>query len=158
AGKSTLMKIALGSYRPTRGEVWIGGEKLTFSHPAAARDLGVGMVLQERSLIPTLNGLDNLFLNSELKSPIRFIQRGKEGRRVVALLHQRGIPRSLLSVTVGRVSPIEQELIEIAKALLVGSQVLILDEPTAPLGAEEISRLFDVIRTVARRGTGVVLI
>src|ERR671930_1749107 len=58
AGKSTLMKIALGSYRPTRGDVWIGGEKLTFSHPDAARDLGVGMVLQERSLIPTLNGRD----------------------------------------------------------------------------------------------------
>src|SRR6266851_2672206 len=65
AGKSTLMKIALGVYQPTRGEVRIGGRRLTYNRPAAARELGLGMVFQERSLIPTLNGLDNLFLNSE---------------------------------------------------------------------------------------------
>src|SRR6266851_2502841 len=65
AGKSTLMKIALGGYAPTEGSVRISGRELTYSAPAEARRLGVGMVLQERSLIGTLTGLDNIFLNAE---------------------------------------------------------------------------------------------
>src|SRR5438477_11371989 len=71
AGKSTLMKIALGGYSPTEGSVRIGGHPLTFSRPAEARELGLGMVLQERSLIRTLNGLDNIFLNAEHVNRIR---------------------------------------------------------------------------------------
>src|ERR1700724_2188542 len=65
AGKSTLMKIALGAEKPTEGEVRVAGQRLTYSRPAEARTLGLGMVMQERSLIRTLNGLDNLYLNSE---------------------------------------------------------------------------------------------
>jgi ribose transport system ATP-binding protein len=63
-----------------------------------------------------------------------------------------------LSTTAGDMSTIEQELIEIARALRLGSQVLILDEPTAPLGREEIARLFHVLRTIAAKGTGIIII
>jgi ribose transport system ATP-binding protein len=158
AGKSTLMKIALGVYQPTRGEVWIGGRRLTYNRPAAARELGLGMVFQERSLIPTLNGLDNLFLNSEHLNRIGFVQRAPELEEAAALLEQLDVPRSLLELRVSEMSTIEQELLEIAKALRLGNKVLILDEPTAPLGRAEIQRLFDFVRTVAQRGTGIVLI
>jgi ribose transport system ATP-binding protein len=116
------------------------------------------MVLQERSLIPTLNGLDNLFLNSEQVNPLRVVQRGREADEVASLLDELGIPRLLLRLRVSEMSPIEQELLEIAKALRLGSKVLILDEPTAPLGKDEIDRLFGVMRTVAAQGTGIVLI
>src|SRR6185503_9965443 len=73
AGKSTLMKIALGAEKPTEGEVHVAGKRLTFSRPAEARTLGLGMVMQERSLIGTLSGIDNLYLNSEHLNAARLV-------------------------------------------------------------------------------------
>jgi ribose transport system ATP-binding protein len=158
AGKSTLMKIALGVEKPTEGEVRVAGQRLTYSRPAEARTLGLGMVAQERSLIRTLNGLDNLFLNSERLTSVGLVNIRKERAEIEALIREVGIHPSLLTTTVSDMSTIEQELIEIARALRLGSQVLVLDEPTAPLGREEISRLFSVLRTIAARGAGIVLI
>ena len=158
AGKSTLMKIALGAETPTEGEVHVAGKRLTFSRPAEARTLGLGMVMQERSLIGTLSGIDNLYLNSEHLNAARFVNVRKERAEVAGLLEELGIPRVLLSTAVSDMSTIEQELIEIARALRLGSQVLVLDEPTAPLGREEITRLFGVLRMIAARGAGIVLI
>jgi ABC-type sugar transport system ATPase subunit len=158
AGKSTLMKIALGVYQPTRGEVWIAGRRLSYNRPAAARELGLGMVFQERSLISTLNGLDNVFLNSERINRLRVVEKAREVEEATALLEQLKVPQSLLDLRVSEMSTIEQELLEIAKALRLSDKVLILDEPTAPLGRAEIQRLFDFIRTVAQHGTGIVLI
>jgi len=158
AGKSTLMKIALGAETPTEGEVTVAGNRLTYSRPAEARTLGLGMVMQERSLIRTLTGIDNLYLNSEHLNAVRLVNVKKERAEVDGLLRELGIARSLLSTTAADMSTIEQELIEIARALRLGSQVLILDEPTAPLGREEIARLFGVLRTIAARGAGIVII
>ena len=134
AGKSTLMKIALGAERPTEGEVRVAGHELTYSRPAEARTLGLGMVMQERSLIRTLSGLDNLYLNSERKSALGLVDVRKQRAEIAGLLEELAIPRALLSTMTSDMSTIEQELIEIARALRLGSQVLILDEPTAPLG------------------------
>jgi ribose transport system ATP-binding protein len=158
AGKSTLMKIALGAERPSEGEVRVAGQQLTYSRPAEARTLGLGMVMQERSLIRTLSGLDNLYLNSELKSTVGLVDVRRQRAEVADLLEELAIPRALLSTMGSDMSTIEQELIEIARALRLGSQVLILDEPTAPLGREEIMRLFGVLRTIAARGAGIVII
>jgi ABC-type sugar transport system ATPase subunit len=158
AGKSTLMKIALGAVTPTEGEVRVAGQKLTFSRPAEARMLGLGMVMQERSLIRTLNGLNNLYLNAEHKGAMGLIDVRKQRVEISALLEELAIPRELLSTIASDMSTIEQELIEIARALRLGSKVLILDEPTAPLGREEIKRLFGVLKTIAARGVGIVII
>src|SRR2546427_8099240 len=158
AGKSTLMKIALGAYEPTHGEVLIQGTKLTYSRPAAARVLGLGMVLQERSLVKTLSGLDNWYLNSELTNGLGLVRRRKEAEEAGRNLDNLGISRSLLYATVAQMSTMEEELLEIAKALRLADRVLILDEPTAPLGQEEIKRLFSLLKDVAGRGTGIVLI
>lgn len=158
AGKSTLMKIALGAEVPTEGRVEIRGKRLTYSRPAEARTLGLGMVMQERSLIPTLMGLDNLFLNSERLNSVRCISLKRERQEIHELFSALGISRSLLTTQVSDMSTIEQELIEIARALRTGDRVLVLDEPTAPLGREEIDRLFAVVRRIADRGTGIVLI
>jgi ABC-type sugar transport system ATPase subunit len=158
AGKSTLMKIALGAERPTEGQVRVAGQQLTYSRPAEARTLGLGMVMQERSLIRTLSGLDNLYLNSEHRSTVGLVNVRKQRGEIAELLEELAIPRALLSTMTSDMSTIEQELIEIAKALRLGSQVLILDEPTAPLGREEIARLFGVLKTIAERGAGIVVI
>jgi ABC-type sugar transport system ATPase subunit len=158
AGKSTLMKIALGAERPTEGEVRVAGHELTYSRPAEARTLGLGMVMQERSLIRTLSGLDNLYLNSEHKSAIGLVDVRRQRAEIAGLLEELAVPRTLLSTMTSDMSTIEQELIEIARALRLGSQVLILDEPTAPLGREEITRLFGVLKMIAARGAGIAII
>ena len=158
AGKSTLMKIALGAETPTEGEVRVAGQTLTYSRPAEARMLGLGMVMQERSLIRTLNGLDNLYLNAERKTAIGTVDVRGQRVEIATLLEELAIPRELLSTVVSDMSTIEQELLEIARALRLGSQVLILDEPTAPLGREEIARLFDILKAIATRGVGIIII
>jgi ABC-type sugar transport system ATPase subunit len=158
AGKSTLMKIALGLYRPTAGEVLIGGSRLTADSPAQARSLGLGMVFQERSLIPTLNGLDNLFLGDEQRSPVRSVRRRAEFAEAEELCARVGISPGIMKRRVSELSAVEQQMLEIAKALRLASTVLILDEPTAPLGHQEIGQLFTVVRNVARNGVGVILI
>src|SRR5579875_2160854 len=158
AGKSTLMKIAQGVYRPSSGEVYVGGTPMESADAKVARSLGIGMVFQEKSLIPTLTGLDNLFLNDERVTPLRSLRRGAESRDAQDLLDRLGISHSLLKRRVSEFSVVEQQLLEIAKALRLSSRVLILDEPTAPLGHQEIGRLFEVVRNVAWQGVGVILI
>lgn len=158
AGKSTLMKIAQGVYRPTRGEVFVGGTRMESADATVARSLGIGMVFQERSLIPTLTGLDNLFLNDERTTVLRSLWRHAEIAEAHKLLARLSVSPSLLKRQVSELSVIEQELLEIAKALRLASRVLILDEPTAPLGHQEIGQLFKVVRNVAQQGVGVILI
>ncbi|SRR5579875_185442 len=158
AGKSTLMKIAQGVYRQSSGEVYIGGTLMESADARVARSLGLGMVFQEKSLIPTLTGLDNLFLNDERVTPLRSLRRGAQSREARELLDRLGISHSLLKRRVSELSAVERQLLEIAKALRLSRRVLILDEPTAPLGHQEIGRLFEVVRNVARQGVGVILI
>jgi ribose transport system ATP-binding protein len=158
AGKSTLMKIALGGYAPTEGTVAIGGVPLTFTQPAEARRLGVGMVFQERSLVSTLSGLDNIFLNAERLNRIGIVDRRKETAEARLLCAQLGISPSILNRQTSEMSQLQQELVEIAKAMRLARTVLILDEPTAPLTDREIAILFEVIRKAAKLGLGIVLI
>lgn len=158
AGKSTLMKIAEGVHRPTGGEVYVSGRRMEASGANTARALGVGMVFQEKSLIPTLTGVDNLFLNDEQVTRAGALRRRAELVQAQDLLDRLGIPASLLDRRVSELSAVEQQLLEIAKAVRLASRVLILDEPTAPLGQEEIGRLFQVMRNVARQGVGIILI
>ncbi|WP_213451273.1 sugar ABC transporter ATP-binding protein [Rhizomonospora bruguierae] len=158
AGKSTLMKIALGVHQPTEGSVHIAGSPLTPAHPATARKLGLGMVMQERSLIDTLSGLDNLFLNDEKIGLTRAIRRRAQRQEALALTERLGISPDVLRRQVSQLSPVEQQMLEIAKAVRLAEHVLILDEPTAPLSHREIEMLFRLIRRVAGLGAGIVLI
>ncbi|MGY1602944.1 sugar ABC transporter ATP-binding protein [Geodermatophilus sp. SYSU D00815] len=158
AGKSTLMKIALGGHAPTEGLVRIAGNDLTVARPSEARRLGLGMVLQERSLIPTLNGLDNIFLNAEHIGRARIVKRRSELAEATSLCDRLGISHDVLGRRVADMTAVEQQMVEIAKAVRLATNVLVLDEPTAPLSHREIDALFDVIRRVASLGAGIVLI
>jgi ribose transport system ATP-binding protein len=158
AGKSTLMKIAQGAYAPVTGELLIGGQALTHAQPSEARRLGVGMVFQEQSLISTLSGLDNIFLNDEHLNALRLVSKRRETAEAEELCTRLGISPDVLERPVSDMSAVERELVEIAKAMRLARKVLILDEPTAPLSHREIETLFGVIRSVAATGTAVVLI
>jgi ribose transport system ATP-binding protein len=158
AGKSTLMKIALGAVPPTTGTVSVGGQQLTFSRPAEARNTGAGMVLQELSLIPTLSVADNIFLNAERTGWLGIIAGRSERREARLLLEELGITGVSPSALVGELSIAQQQMVEIAKAFRLGRRLLILDEPTAPLSRHEVARLFALVRKAAELGTGIVFI
>ena len=158
AGKSTLMKIALGGYAPTQGTLRIGGKLLEVAKPSEARRLGLGMVLQERSLIYTLNGLDNLFLNAEYTNKLRVVKKREERQEAIRLCERLGISHDVLRRRASEMTAVEQQMLEIAKAVRLARNVLILDEPTAPLSHREIDALFEVIRRAAALGAGIVLI
>jgi len=158
AGKSTLMKIALGSVAPTEGTVRIGETRLTYSRPAEARFAGVGMVLQELSLIPSLSVVDNIFLNAEKRTAVGTISARAQRREARALLRNLGITGINPSRPVGELGVAELQMVEIVKAVRLSRRLLILDEPTGPLARAEVGQLFDLIRRTAALGLGVVFI
>ena len=156
AGKSTLMKIAEGVIKPTCGSVFVNGKKLSFSEPSEGRKLGLGMVFQDRSLVPHFSVTDNIFLNDELKiGPfIKSKSQVFEVHKIFEKLHVNIDPH----LAVNSLSTAEQQLVEIAKALYLAKSVLILDEPTAGLADKEIQNLFQIIKNAADLNLGIVFI
>src|SRR4051794_37668693 len=148
------MKIALGGVTPSSGVVRISGRELTFSRPAEAREAGVGMVLQELSLIPTLSVADNIFLNDERLGPLRTISQRRERAEARELLRLLGITSINPAAEVGSLGIAEQQMVEIAKAVRLSTKLLILDEPTAPLSRQEVERLFTLVRRTAQLSIG----
>lgn len=159
AGKSTLMKIALGAHAPTEGTVAIGGTQLASAQPAEAHRLGLGMVMQERSLIGTLSGLDNIFLGAERVNRVTHtVKRRREMAEAERLCEDLRISPALLPRLVSDMTAVQQQMLEIAKAVRLARNVLILDEPTAPLSHREVDALFEVIRRATGLGVGIVYI
>ncbi len=157
AGKSTLMKILSGVYQPTSGEVYFNGEQVSIRNPHEAQLMGVSIIFQEFSLIRHLDVVSNIFLNRE---PTTFL--GLKDR-AAAVRKAREIFRSMdVEIDVNRkiseLSIVEQQLVEIAKALSVTAQVLIMDEPSAPLTDKELKKLFEIIRSLKAKGVTVIYI
>jgi ribose transport system ATP-binding protein len=156
AGKSTLLKIAVGAASPTSGRILLNGQERHFSSPLEARKLGIGMVFQERSLIPDLSTVDNIFLNGEIRQG-GLIQQRAQRRETHRIFERLGVHIST-AARVGQLSIADQQMVEIAKALRLASAVLILDEPTAALTEREVQRLFAVLRQIARSDVGIVYV
>ena len=158
AGKSTLMKIIAGVETPDEGTLTLDGQALDALDERAAVAAGIGMVHQERSLVPTLSVAENVFAG---RQPLRRSRLGIDWREM------RARTRALLdqlesdidpAAAVATLSPAEQQMVEIAKALSYDLRVLILDEPTAALSLAETRYLFDVTRQLAAGGTSVIYI
>jgi ABC-type sugar transport system ATPase subunit len=156
AGKSTLLKIAVGATAPSSGKILVNGRERVFASPMDARRDGIGMVFQERSLIPDLSILDNIFLNGE---PTRagLINARRERREAHRIFERLGVRLSPAAI-VSELGIADQQMVEIAKALRLASTTLILDEPTAALTEREVMRLFTVVRQIARSGVAIVYV
>jgi ABC-type sugar transport system ATPase subunit len=154
AGKSTLVKILVGAEEPTSGTLELGGEIVEFKSVTDAASAGVASVFQELSLLPDLDVLTNMFL---LREPRRLalVSRREMEARSRRVLSQIGLDVPL-NVPCGQLSLGEQQLVEIAKSLLLEPRILLLDEPTSALQARETDRLMDVIRRL--RGDGVAIV
>jgi len=156
AGKSTLMNILAGVHEPTAGQLRMNGQPLAVGSVQAAAAGGIVMIHQELNLIDELSVADNIFLGRE------FVRRGLiSGSRTVgaaqAVLASFGCeldPRA----KVGRLSIAEKQMVEIAKALSQDAKVLIMDEPTAVLTSNEVTKLFELVGELRSRGVCVIYI
>jgi len=156
AGKSTLVKLLTGVYRPDGGRITQDGQELHFGGPLDAQRAGIGVVHQERNLIPAFTVAENIVLH-HLPSRAGWLDRRRmraEARRCLELLEVELDP----DTPVARLSVAQGQLVEIAKALSLDSTVLLLDEPTASLTGDEADRLFTVVRRLRDSGHAVVLV
>jgi ABC-type sugar transport system ATPase subunit len=156
AGKSTLMKILAGAEQPDEGIVRVEGEPCELSDGAEANAAGIAIVFQELSLYPDLDVLTNLFAP---RVPRRFglVRRGEMARRARVVLKEIDLDVDLRT-PVEALSLDQRQLVEIAKALLVGARILILDEPTSALSSTETERLFDVVRRLRSSGVAILFV
>src|SRR3954451_6804003 len=157
AGKSTLMKILEGVYTPDAGQILLDGQSVEIRSPQDARALGIGMIFQEFSLIPTLTVAQNIFLTREPKGAGGLIDDREAEARARALfaeMDETVDPKAI----VGDLSTGYWQLTEIAKALAQNARILIMDEPTSTLTAAESQSLFALIQRLKARGISIIYI
>ena len=143
AGKSTLVKCMMGFYRPTSGQLSVEGREVEVPDPRAARDLGLGMVYQHFTLVPSLTAAENLVI-SRADVPAR-IDWAKERKGLADFMAR--MPFSVpLDVPVGRLAAGEKQKLELLKQLYLGRRFLILDEPTSVLTPAEADELLGMVR------------
>ncbi len=153
AGKSTLTKVMAGVVTLTSGTMNIDGVEALPKSPLEARHLGVAMVFQENSLVPTMTVAQNLFLGQE-----RFYNRLR-GIYIAAQQFLQSLNFDVApTVTVGALGAAKKQMVEIARAVLHKAKVIIFDEPTATLTPEEKKYFFDLVRDLRKRGVSVVFI
>jgi simple sugar transport system ATP-binding protein len=156
AGKSTLMSILYGLYSPDEGEIRVNGEPVEVDSPSRAIELGIGMVHQHFMLVPVMTVTENIVLGEEPKRGMLLDVR--EGARKVKELSDRYGLAVDPDAVIEQVSVGMQQRVEILKTLYRDARILILDEPTAVLTAQEANELFEVLRTLKEDGVSIVFI
>jgi ribose transport system ATP-binding protein len=157
AGKSTLMKILAGAYQSDPGgEIRIEGRPVSIDGPAAARDAGIAIIYQELALAPNLTVAENMVLGREPRRGGLFDRRATAAacRPVLDRLGVTFGPSTLVST----LSTAEQQLVEIARALMANSRILVMDEPTTSLSSRETDRLFALVRQLRADGLAIIYI
>ncbi|MDX2376340.1 sugar ABC transporter ATP-binding protein [Microbacterium sp. LRZ72] len=157
AGKSTLIKILTGLYSPDGGEIRRDGSKVEFASVRAANKVGIVALYQELSIIPTISVAENILLGEQMPSSSGIVRRAAMRRRAQQQLDRlnQKIPLGKLA---GALSPVQQTMVAVARALATDARVLILDEPTASLTDHEINDLFGVLRTLRDEGVAIVYV
>ncbi|MBR0723373.1 sugar ABC transporter ATP-binding protein [Bradyrhizobium manausense] len=153
AGKSTLTKVMAGVVTLTSGTMMVDGADVAPRTPLEARNLGIAMVFQENSLVPTMTVAQNLFLGQE-----KFYNRLR-GIYIAAQQFLQSLNFDVTpTATVGGLGAAKKQMVEIARAVLHRAKVIIFDEPTASLTPEEKKYFFDLVRDLKRRGVSIVFI
>jgi ribose transport system ATP-binding protein len=157
AGKSTLMKILSGVFGPDEGEIILEGQPVKFHSPAEAKALGIGMIYQELTNMPSLSVAENVFLGRQYTNKVGMIDWGRMRRDADEALRALGI-RLDVTQRMGRLSLGNQQMVEIARIILSGAKIIVFDEPTSALSGPESERLFSFMRELKARGTSMIFI
>lgn len=157
AGKSTLMKTLSGAIQPDAGEMFLEGQPFTPESPSHARESGIAMIYQELNLAPGLSVAENITLGVEPSKWgwVKVGERDRMAREALETLHHGDLP---LNTPVGALSIAEQQIVEIARALLTSPKALIMDEPTSSLTQVDVQNLFRVIERLKANGVSVIYI
>jgi rhamnose transport system ATP-binding protein len=157
AGKSTLVKLLAGVYQPDSGELLVDGIARRFDNPAEARDAGLAVIYQEPTLFADLSIAENIYMGRQPRDRLGRIRYDEMNREVDALLASLGVNLRAERLVRG-LSIADQQVVEIAKALSLNANVLIMDEPTAALSLTEVERLFAIVRSLRERNAAILFI
>lgn len=156
AGKSTLIKVLGGIYSADEGKIYIEGKEVTIDGVKTAQNNGIAIIHQELVLVPHMTVAENIFLGRE---PLKggFVDKETMNSEAQALLdaYDMHIEADALiaSLTIAR-----QQMVEIVKAISYNSKILVMDEPTSSISDKEVSFLFDTMRTLTKKGVGIIYI
>ncbi|BAC14530.1 sugar ABC transporter ATP-binding protein [Oceanobacillus iheyensis] len=157
AGKSTLMNILTGLFPSNQGSITIDGVKTQYKDSKESEQAGIAFIRQELNILPQMTVLENLFIGKEMTNSFGFLREKvmKEKAEEVFSRLDFSIP---FDKEAGECSVGEQQLIEIAKALMLDAKIIIMDEPTAALTDREIDKLFEIMKELTQQGVALVYI
>jgi len=161
AGKSTLMKILAGSIAHDRGEIMIDGNRAAYTNPIGARDAGIEMIYQDFALVPELTVAQNIFLGREItrnRAGIRVLDRDTMNSRAEEMFGALGLRVPEVTLPVQALSGGQQQAVAIARATGFKAKLVIMDEPTANLGAPAIEKVRETITRLKSSGVAVIII
>jgi ABC-type sugar transport system ATPase subunit len=157
AGKSTLMKVLAGIYTPEEGEILLKGKLVQIGTPHQSQKLGISIIHQELNLIPHMSVAENIYLGREQKMAGLFSDFKGMVKQTKQLLDNFGLKLDPTE-KVSKLSIGQRQIVEIAKALSMRSDILIMDEPTAVLEESEANLLFELIRRFKDQGVSIIYI
>ena len=157
AGKSTLMKVLAGSVRHDGGTIAVKGKEVRFANPSEAQAQKIGIVYQDLALCESLNVAGNLFLGREPRvGP--FLRTGRMHADATQILKDFAVRVTSTRQLISELSGGQRQSVAIARAASINPDILILDEPTAALAVAEVESVIALVKSVASRGVGVILI
>lgn len=157
AGKTTLMNILSGTFGPTAGKIMIDGKEVTDMTPQKSKDLKIRFIHQELNLCNDLKVYENMFLGEELSRGAGMVDKKAEIKRAQEVLDSMNVKIDATAL-VADLETAKKQLVEIAKALLFQSELIIMDEPTTALNNQEIGNLFTIMRGLKEQGVSFIYI
>jgi ribose transport system ATP-binding protein len=157
AGKSTLIKILAGAERPDSGSITAFGQTHSRLLPQQSLEAGIATIYQDVELITSLTVADNIFLGREIRNSWGLIDANAQNRKTSELLRSMNVELNPLSL-VESLSPAQQQSLQIVKALYLNARILIMDEPTASLGVEEVKALLNLIKSLTAQNKAIIYI
>jgi ABC-type sugar transport system ATPase subunit len=164
AGKSTLLKILSGLVIPDNGEISLDGEKVSFTSPVEALKSGIQTVYQDLALIDTMSATQNVFVGREelssnwILKKLGIVNDRHMHQEAIKALSDLGIKIPSLNATVRSMSGGQRQCLAIARAMLFGHKVIILDEPTAALGVHESAQVLSVVDQLRSKGLAILIV
>lgn len=163
AGKSTMLKLLLGIYQRDAGELLVADQPADLASVRDAQRLGIDCVYQDLALAPDLSVVDNMFLGHELPRSgplgwVGFVDRRAMEERADVALRELSIKLPSLRVPVQDLSGGQRQAVAVARAVMWSKTAILMDEPTAALGARQSAIVCELMRTVAARGLGVLVV
>jgi ABC-type sugar transport system ATPase subunit len=163
AGKSTLIKMVSGVYQPDDGEMFFNGQKVDFTSPRDARDMGIETIYQDLALAENLDVGSNIFLGREILSSylgglIKTVDRSKMREEAVKALDRLNIRLASLTQQVLNLSGGQRQAVAIARSIYWNAKMMIMDEPTAALGVSEQRKVLRLVKTLCGQGVPVIII